>query len=137
MLTITRRMRFAAAHRLHNPELTDEENARIYGICNNASGHGHNYVLDVTVAGEPDPKTGMIMDLSDLKQLLNEVVVSRVDHRHMNHDVDFLAGVIPTAENIVSRIWDEIEGALPAGRLVEVKLWETENNVATRSADER
>jgi len=134
MLTISRRMTFAAAHRLHNPALSDEENARIFGLCNNPSGHGHNYVLEVTVAGEPDPVTGMIMDLNDLKQFLNESVVNKLDHRHLNHDVDFLEGVIPTAENIVSCIWDQIEASLPVGRLVEVKLWESDNNVATRTA---
>lgn len=134
MLSITRRMHFAASHRLHNPELSDEENARTYGLCNNPNGHGHNYVLDVTVAGEPDPKTGMIMDLAKLKEFLHAEVISKVDHKHLNVDVDFLRGAIPTAEVIVTRIWDLIERKLPTGRLVEVKLYETENNVATRSA---
>lgn len=137
MLTITRRMHFSAAHRLHNPELSDAENARIFGLCNNPAGHGHNYVLEVTVSGDPDPMTGMIMDLGKLKEFLKETVVSKLDHRHLNVDVDFLRGTIPTAENIVSRIWDVIESTLETGRLVEVKLYESENNIATRSADER
>jgi 6-pyruvoyltetrahydropterin/6-carboxytetrahydropterin synthase len=134
MLSITRRVRFAASHRLHNPELSDEENARIFGRCNNPNGHGHNYVLEVTVGGEPDPQTGMIMDLGKLKDFLYETVVVEVDHKHLNADVEFLRGTIPTAEVIVSRIWDLIERKLPAGKLLEVKLYETENNIATRTS---
>lgn len=127
---VTRVVRFNAAHRLHNPAKSDEWNRRTFGKCNNPNGHGHNYTLEVTVAGEPDPDTGYVIDLALLKQILEEHVVSKLDHQNMNLDVDFLAGVLPSTENVAVAIWHRLANALPAGRLVAVKLWETENNVA-------
>jgi 6-pyruvoyltetrahydropterin/6-carboxytetrahydropterin synthase len=127
-------MKFCAAHRLHSPQLSDEENAEIYGICNNVAGHGHNYILEVTIEGEPDPRTGMILNLKDLADFLELEVVGKLDHKHLNHDVPFLEGVVPTTEMLASRIWDVIEGKLPVGRLTKVKVWESENNIATRRA---
>jgi 6-pyruvoyltetrahydropterin/6-carboxytetrahydropterin synthase len=126
---ITRRAQFSAAHRLHNPELSDEENRRIYDKCNNPNGHGHNYELEVTIAGEPDPETGMVIDLKALKDILQKHIIEKVDHKHLNHDVDFLRGVIPTAENIAIKIWQELEPHITRGKLRSVTLYESQNNL--------
>jgi len=128
MILLTRRMHFSASHRLHNPAFSDEKNRDVYGVCNNPHGHGHNYVLEVTVSGEPDPQTGMIVDLKVLKKIIWEEVVIHMDHKHLNHDVPFLEGIIPTAENIARVIWERLAGRIPAGTLYEVKLYESENN---------
>jgi len=128
---LTKRVRFSASHRLHNPELGDEENRRIYGACNNPNGHGHNYTLEVTVAGAPDPRTGMILNLDDLARILDEKIVNDVDHKHLNHDVPWLAGVIPTVENLTRVFWRALVDAIPQGKLVSLKLQETENSWAT------
>ena len=133
MITVTRRMHFCAAHRLFNPEFTDEENDRIFGICNNPAGHGHNYILEVTVAGEPDPRTGMVINLKDLKDLLEREVISKVDHKNLNVDVDFMADCVPTAEMMAIRIWDRIADRIPNAELREVKVYESENNIASRT----
>lgn len=128
---LSRKVEFCASHRLHSPALSDEENEQLYGRCNNPNGHGHNYVLEVVITGPIDRKTGMIMDLKALKDLLEEHIIDRVDHKNLNVDVDFLRGVIPTAENIVASFWEILEDKLPINcRLYEMKLWETDNNVA-------
>lgn len=127
---VTRTARFNAAHRLHNPEKSDAWNRETYGKCNLPNWHGHNYVLDVTVAGEPDPETGYVIDLGELKQIMHEKVVDKLDHRNMNLDVDFLDGVLPSTENVAVAIWNELVDELPSGRLHSVRLRETENNVA-------
>lgn len=128
---LSRKVEFCASHRLHSPALSDEENEQLYGRCNNPNGHGHNYVLEVVITGPIDRKTGMIMDLKALKDLLEEHIIDRVDHKNLNVDVDFLRGVIPTAENIVASFWEILEDKLPVNcRLYEMKLWETDNNVA-------
>lgn len=129
MVYVTRRAQFSAAHRLHNPELSDEENRRIYDKCNNPSGHGHNYELEVTVVGEPDPSTGMVIDLKTLKQIIHEHVIEKLDHKHLNYDVDFMRGVIPTAENIAMKIWNELEPRISHGKLYSIKLYESQNNI--------
>lgn len=129
MLYITRRDTFAASHRLHNPALSDAENARLYGKCNWTNGHGHNYVLEVTVVGEVSERTGMVCNLATLKQVMRERVVDKVDHRHLNLDVEFLRGINPTSENVAVAIWRELEHHIPQGRLFRVRLFETENNV--------
>src|SRR5580765_5318263 len=95
-VTITRRMTFNAAHRVHNPALSEEENRALFGKCNNPNWHGHNYVLDVSVSGPVDPKTGYVMDLAHLKRIVEERVVEHVDHRNFNLDVDFMRAIIPT-----------------------------------------
>lgn len=128
---LSRKVEFCASHRLHSPALSDEENEKLYGRCNNPNGHGHNYVLEVIITGPIDRKTGMIMDLKALKDLLEKEIIDRVDHKNLNVDVDFLRGVIPTAENIVASFWEILEDKLPVNcRLYEMKLWETDNNVA-------
>jgi len=129
-IVITRRVHFNAAHRLHNPEFSDAWNKATYGVCNNPNWHGHNYELEVSVVGEPDPRTGYVCDLSDLKRLLTEVIVNRCDHRNLNLEVDFLEGVIPTTENLVIAFWNEIAPKLKAGRLQRVRLYESDRNFA-------
>ena len=128
-VTVTRRLKFNAAHRVHNPALSDEENARTFGKCNNLYGHGHNYTLDVSVAGEINPVTGYVYDLSHLKALVTREVVDIVDHHNLNVDVPFMQDIIPTAENMVVQFWRILEGKLAPARLVRLVLWETENNV--------
>ena len=127
---VTRKMHFNAAHRLHNPAKSDAWNRETFGKCNNANWHGHNYVLEVTVAGEPDPDTGCVIDLGVLKGIINETIIDKVDHKNLNLEVDFMQGKIPTTENFVVAIWDVLAAALPAGRLHTVRLYETERNVA-------
>jgi 6-pyruvoyltetrahydropterin/6-carboxytetrahydropterin synthase len=127
-VTVTRRLLFNAAHRVHNPALSDDENRRTFGKCNNPNGHGHNYILDVSVRGPIDPRTGYVLDLGSLKQLVTERVIDQVDHRNLNLDVSFMSGVIPTSENIIVAMWRELEPAIRPSRLVRLVLWETANN---------
>ena len=123
---LTRTARFAAAHRYHRPEWSEARNREVFGPCANPHGHGHNYVLEVTVAGTPDPETGFCVDLGALDALLREHVVAPLDHRHLNHDVpEFAAGTIPTTENLVVLIWNRLERRIPGGaRLVRLRLRE-------------
>ncbi|CAN5483078.1 6-carboxytetrahydropterin synthase [soil metagenome] len=125
---VTRLARFNAAHRLHNPQKSDEWNQETFGKCNSPNFHGHNYTLEVTVAGEPHPDTGYVVDLSDLKRIMNELVVDKLDHSNMNVDVDFLTGVLPSTENVAVAIWRQLENEIPGGRLHCVRLQETMNN---------
>src|SRR5262245_41950023 len=129
LVQISRREEFSAAHRLHDPALSDEENRRLYGICNND--HGHNYELEVTVRGEVPARTGMVMHLTDLMRILRERVLPQVDHKHLNHDVPFLEGIIPTAENVVIALWQQIEPEMKpfAGcRLHRIRLFESKSS---------
>ena len=128
MIYVTRREIFSASHRLHNPALSETENEEIYDKCNNLNGHGHNYTLEVVVAGEVNPKTGYVIDLKLLKRIMREHVISKLDHKNLNLDVEFLKGVIPTAENIAKGIWEQLIDKIPSGKLYSVKLFETENN---------
>ncbi|MDX1428873.1 MAG: 6-carboxytetrahydropterin synthase [Rhodothermales bacterium] len=132
---VTRKVQFNAAHRLHNPGKSDEWNRRTFGKCNSPNWHGHNYVLEVTVAGEPDPETGYVIDLGELKQLVGERVVSKVDHANLNLDVDFMEGVMPSTENFAVAIWQQLEPHIPNGRLFSVRLRETDNNSAEYRGD--
>lgn len=128
MLYLTRREVFSASHRLYNEKYTDEENEKIFGKCSNPNGHGHNYVLEVVVAGEADPETGYVVDLKILKEIIDKYVLKKVDHKNLNMDVDFLKGINPTVENIAIGIWRQLEDKIPNGRLYSVKVKETENN---------
>lgn len=121
---------FAASHRLHCHQLTDEENVRIFDKCNNLRGHGHNYNLFVTLSGTPDPITGMIINLVELKDIITRIIMDKVDHKHLNFDVDEFKKLNPTVENMVIVFWDWLKDKLPAGLLYEIKLYETENNIA-------
>jgi len=130
--TLTVRVYFEAAHRLHNPAKPDDWNQRRYGKCNNLYGHGHNYVLEVTVSGEVDPTTGYLMDMKELKEIIGRTVVGEVDHRHLNHEVPWLAEVIPTAENLASVFFRRIVPGLPPGVVLEaVTVHETDRNSAS------
>lgn len=132
---VTRRVHFSAAHRLHSPALSDEENRRIFGLCNSPNWHGHNYELEVTVEGQPDPVTGYVVDLGLVRQAA-EGVIGDLDHRNLNLDVPWLADTIPSTENLVVAIWERLKPALPAeGRLVRLVLWETPRNSAEYSGE--
>ena len=125
MVYLTRKIEFSAAHLYHNPALSAEENRRVFGKCNNPHGHGHNYTLEVTIAGEPDPITGMVLDLKDLKDILESEIMQRMDHRFLNHEVAELEGQIPTCENVARVIWNLLEAKIPKGRLHRVRLYES------------
>jgi 6-pyruvoyltetrahydropterin/6-carboxytetrahydropterin synthase len=128
---ITRQVHFNAAHRLCNPTKTLAWNQRQYGPCANPHWHGHNYVLEVTVRGRPHPETGYIVDLSELKGIVQRAVVDHCDHRNLNTEVSFLRGTIPSAENLVIAFWREIAPHLPASAaLHRVRLYETPCNFA-------
>jgi 6-pyruvoyltetrahydropterin/6-carboxytetrahydropterin synthase len=129
LVYVTRRMHFSAAHRLHSEALDAEQNLQVYGLCNNPMGHGHNYDLEVTVCGEPDPITGMVIDLKVLKEVIQRKVIDLVDHQHLNHQVAFMSGLVPTAENIAVAIWGVLQNKIPGATLYEVKLYETERNM--------
>ena len=124
---LTRRVEFSAAHRLHNPAFSDEQNRSVFGVCNNLRGHGHNYVLDVTVRGSADPQTGMVMDLNRLMVLLHELVFLELDHKHLDHDVPWLAGRVSTAEHVAAALWERLEGHLE-GKLFRLRLYESAQN---------
>lgn len=128
MVYITRRETFAAAHRLFKPELSDEENVKIFGKCSNPKWHGHNYTLEVVVAGEPDPSTGFVLDIKELKKIIHTNVIDKVDHKNINEETDFMKNIIPTSENICIGIWNQLVDKIPNGNLYSVKLYETENN---------
>jgi len=128
LLTVTRRLTFNAAHRVHNPTLSDAENAALFGKCNNPNWHGHNYTLEVSVTGTPDPVSGYVIDLAELKELVNRVLLDRVDHHNFNLDVPEMAGTNPTAENIILMFWRVLEPAIKPRTLSRLRLWETENN---------
>jgi len=130
---ITHVQEFSASHRLHNTSLSDEENRRIFGVCNNLHGHGHNYEVAVSVRGEVPPDTGMVMDLNILARIVREHLVDQVDHRHLNHDVPFFEGIIPTAENIAIVFWRRIEALVneyPGCRLSKIQVRESRANSA-------
>lgn len=128
-MLVTRRVDFSASHVCSQPSLSEEENRALYGAAANPKGHGHNYILEVTVEGEPDPLTGMVFDLKRLKEILNEAVVQPMDHRFLNYEVPPFDRVVPTAENVAVEVWNRLlpyfngEGA----RLHNVRLFETED----------
>ncbi|MDG2239368.1 MAG: 6-carboxytetrahydropterin synthase [Longimicrobiales bacterium] len=125
----TRSVHFSAAHRLYRSDWSDERNIEVFGDCSNPNWHGHNYDLDVSVAGPVDPETGFVMDLKQLKDLVGSRVLVDVDHRNLNTEVEWLSGVIPTTENLVVAIWDRLAQSLPDGiRLAKLVLHETARN---------
>jgi len=136
-MIITARLTFSAAHRLNNPKYDPDWNRRVYGKCDNPRGHGHNYVIHVSVKGKIDPETGMVIDLKVLKDVVRRLIIDRVDHTNLNEDVDFLQGIIPTAENLARAFWQQLAPAISEGTLHEVLLQETEkNSVIYRGEDE-
>lgn len=130
MIYLTRRERFSSAHRMFRQDLSDEENMKVYGKCSNPLWHGHNYVLKVTVKGEPDPEVGYFMNATRLKEIINERVIAKLDHKNMNVETDFMAGKVATTENLAIAIWDELRTPLASeGALLHcIRVEETENN---------
>lgn len=125
MIYITKKTDFSAAHTLFNPAFDDAKNAAIYDKCFNPSGHGHNYYMEVTVCGEPDPDTGYLMDLKKLKRIVQEEIIDKVDHKNLNVDVDFLHGIIPTVENLAISFWRVLVDKISPAKLYKIKLHET------------
>lgn len=126
VLVVTRRATFAAAHVLRREEWSEQRNREVFGAC--AGEHGHNYSLEVSVSGAVDPATGMVINLKQLDRTIRGAVIDQVDHRHLNRDVLFLDGVIPTAENLALAFWAQIDANLEGARLERLKLVESENN---------
>jgi 6-pyruvoyltetrahydropterin/6-carboxytetrahydropterin synthase len=129
MVSVIRKAHFCASHRLHNPAWSEERNNRVFGKCNNPNGHGHNYTLEVTVTGDVPQETGMVIDLKVLAEIIEREVIDRVDHKHLNLDVDFMQGIIPTAENIAIAFWKILAPKIPSGKLFAIRLYESENNI--------
>jgi 6-pyruvoyltetrahydropterin/6-carboxytetrahydropterin synthase len=134
-VVVTRRETFTAGHRLFRPEWSDERNRKVFGQCSNPSGHGHNYVLEVSVCGEIDPETGYVMDLAELSRVLHEAVLDDVDHRNLNTDVSWLAGRVPSTEVLADAIFDRLDERIGGGLLWRVVVRETEKNRAERTRD--
>ena len=128
MVYVTRKAHFSAAHRLYNPTFSKERNEAVFDKCNNVLGHGHNYTVEVTVAGIPDALTGYVIDLKKLAALMDDLIIDRVDHKHLNFDVPELQGIIPTAENIAVIFWQILEPKISEGKLHSVKVYESDNN---------
>lgn len=128
MVYVTRQLKFSAAHRLYNPEYNDFKNDEVYDKCNNYHGHGHNYTLEVTVAGNPNPETGYLIDLKKLKRIMDVHIIQKVDHKHLNFDVEFLKGIIPTVENMVNVFWKILDKEINEGKLYRIKLYETDTS---------
>jgi len=132
MVSLTKRYRFSASHRLHNEGLSTEENSRVFGKCNSPYGHGHNYIVEVTLRGPIDPSTGMVMDLGLLDQTVQQEVLDRFDHTYLNLDVPNFQGRVPTTENLCVEIYNLLRGRLEAAEgnahLEKVRLEETSSN---------
>lgn len=126
-IELGRRYRFAASHRLHSLQLSEEENSRVFGKCNNPHGHGHNYVLEVSYSGDVDPATGMIANLSDLDAFVDRQVLEELDHKSLNEDVAAFRGQVPTTENLCIEIFRRLK-AFPHARLERIRVEETGNN---------
>lgn len=135
IVSVTRRLHFNAAHRVHNPALSDAENIALFGKCNNPNWHGHNYILDVTVSGPIEERTGYVIDLGTVRDIVTREVIDKVDHRNFNVEVDFMRGIIPTTENIVVAMWRVLQPAVAPGRLTRLTLWETPNNYVEYSGE--
>ena len=125
MVYLTRKAEFSASHYYHNPQLSPEENRRLFGKCNNPNGHGHNYTLEVTVKGEVDSQSGFVVDLKQLKEILSREVLDALDHRFLNKEVPEFASRIPTTENIAISVWQRLQSRLERAQLHRVRLYET------------
>jgi 6-pyruvoyltetrahydropterin/6-carboxytetrahydropterin synthase len=126
-VSLSRRLTFASGHILARPEWDEARNREVFGAC--SGDHGHNYELEVTVSGSVDANTGMVINLREVDRIVKDLVIHDVDHRHLNRDVPWLEGCLPTAENVAMAIWRRLDGQLPSARLERVRLRETENNV--------
>jgi 6-pyruvoyltetrahydropterin/6-carboxytetrahydropterin synthase len=128
LVFIYRRDHFSASHRLFDPAFTDQQNYEVFGGCSNPNGHGHNYYIEVCIAGEPDPRTGYVTDLKKVKEILHRTFLDKVDHKNLNSDVDFLRGINPTTENIAIAAWKQILPHITEGTLYSIRIYETEKN---------
>jgi 6-pyruvoyltetrahydropterin/6-carboxytetrahydropterin synthase len=133
---LTRTVKICASHRLHDKNLSDEENREIYGKCNNPNGHGHNYTFEVTVRGHIDRKTGFVMNICTLKEYLKEAIVEPLDHKCIDKDVAYFDNVVSTTENVAVFVWEKLSKLLPHGLLYEVKIHETDNNTVFYRGEE-
>lgn len=129
MIYLSRKEYFCASHRLYRENYDDNKNFEVFGKCSNPAGHGHNYELVVTIVGEPDPETGMIMDLKKLSEIIKAEIIEKVDHKNLNVDVDFLRGIIPTTENLAIAFWKILEPKILGGKLYSIKISETDKNI--------
>ena len=129
-VAVFRREHFNAAHRLFNPVWPEEKNKQVFGICSSPNFHGHNYEMDVTVAGDINPELGYVMDLTELRKLVDKEIIDKVDHKNLNLDVDFMNGVLPSTENIAVTFWNQLEKKINAKnrKLYSIKIRETVNN---------
>ena len=127
-VAVYRKAHFNAAHRLHNPDWSDEMNQKVFGKCNNPNYHGHNYDLEVKIVGEVDPRTGYVMDMKELKDLINEHILDRFDHKNLNLDTEEFKSLNPTAENIAVVIWNILNEQLRDELQLTIRLYETERN---------
>ncbi len=127
IVNLTRRETFSSAHRLWSEDLTAAENEELFGVCARPHGHGHNYVLIVTLRGPVNPKTGIVVNLVDLKEAMHRLIIDEVDHRHLNIDAEICAGINPTTENLVILFWNTLQGRF-GPLLHEIQLFETEKN---------
>lgn len=138
MISITKTFEFCASHKLYHPDWSEEKNRQIYGKCANANGHGHNYILEVSVSGPVDPETGMIINALDLSEIVKSGVYQEVDHKNLNIDVPWLEGKMPTVEVLTEEIWKQLEHSLksahPHVSLSRIKIWETSKIFAEKSA---
>ncbi len=125
MVYLTRKCEFSASHFYHNPDLSPEENRRIFGKCNNPNGHGHNYTLELTVKGEVDARSGFVVNLAELKQVLEREVLNAFDHRHLNYEVPEFQKQIPTTENIAIAVWNRLAPKLTVARMHRVRVYES------------
>ena len=125
MVYVTRKLHFNAAHKLYNPNWSEEKNLEVFGKCANTNWHGHNFDLFVTVKGTLNPETGFVIDLKVLKELVEEKVINKIDHRNINLDVDFMAGKMASIENLAIAIWDELFPFINSGQLYCIKIYET------------
>jgi 6-pyruvoyltetrahydropterin/6-carboxytetrahydropterin synthase len=130
MIYLTRRERFSAAHRMYRTDWSDEKNQKIFGKCSNPNWHGHNYIIYITIKGEPKPEHGFVININILKQIIKDKVIDKVDHKNLNLDVDFMKGKITTTENLAIAIWNELKLSIEKeGAFLHcVKIAETENN---------
>lgn len=127
---LTRVVEFCAAHKLHREDWDDEKNWKVFGKCANPNYHGHNFTLEVTVVGEPDPATGFVINFTELKEILKKYVEDPIDHKNLNLDVPFMKGIIPTMENLLIQLWKELEPRIPApAKLYRLRIFETQRNI--------
>lgn len=136
MFVVKKKMYFCAAHKLVSPDLSPDENMKIYGKCCSPNFHGHNYEIEVAVKGERDPKTGMVINFTDIAEVLEKEVIDRWDHKNLNIDVPELYGIIPTAENLAKKIWEIINPKINQGKLLSVTVNEKDTNIVTYYGEE-